>query len=226
MAAPLTRKNTVILSLDPDKVLLIEAMLMRGDSAPKVADRIQNEWGLLKDKQPSALIKALNRFRASAVAGKMIDKFEVKDSKGRTQIQKIDLEALRTKLNSYQSTQDLAITQQGRLNKILAQEHEKPNLLWAASREIRLLLEILQHLSALEFDLGITARVAKKHIVTDLTELSAVAKGELAVDMEDMESYRTLVNGFIEQVKTIEGSFKQLPEEEGVPVEEEEEDTP
>ena len=138
----------------------LDSRMMDGESAMKVAGWIQETKKLLVDQQQTSLKRMLDRYRHQELREKTFRRI--------TAAQKHQsLSVVHMRINAMTQLEELALTQKGRLMKMLKLEDGKPMLIGATSDELKLYKDLLVDLAKVQLETGVLARASRKLTVTD-----------------------------------------------------------
>lgn len=143
-------------SLGPELMAAIDTRLVAGETGKDIALWIQNDLGRLTDMKLPTLKKSLERYRASELRQKTIERIaNVQRHQSTTQLVQ--------RLNAMDELEEMAMIQRGRVEKLLVREAELPGgiLLKDTSNEIRLLKDMLVDLGRVQLETGVLARATK-----------------------------------------------------------------
>lgn len=148
-------KHATIKSLPLDKIEALEALLRKGESAPKIVSMIQDDWKLLTDVSFQALKKAVTRYKTDVVSNKIVE--TLKETGAVKKIEKLlaDIDALG-------ELGELIEIQKGRLKAALGKENLTQGLLLSqVSEAVRQLAIMLKQYQEMQFDLGVKQRAPR-----------------------------------------------------------------
>jgi hypothetical protein len=136
--------------LGPEKAKQVSNLLLQGEKISNLVERIQGEWKLMLDKKPETVRTILYRYNRGV-------------TKKQTVKRVIDTVTVskHVKVTTLTELADLCAKQKKRIEKALTMEDRAPLLLEAASREMRLLKDMLRDLALLQIETGILARAPK-----------------------------------------------------------------
>jgi hypothetical protein len=164
------RQYKTLTGLGQAKLDIIESMLIKNTSAPKVVAKIQEEWKLLTDMKPGTLQKQLVRYKKDKITPHLHSKVLIpSDTKGTED--KVDTLTIFTpvdkRIDAHTALTELVEMQMMRMQKLYNKEHGAPLLFDAMRKEMGLMKDLLNQLSDLQFDLGLLKKVApiQKHLI-------------------------------------------------------------
>ena len=179
------KKSKTIHDLDQEKFDIIESLLIKNTSAPKLVQKIQVEWGLLVDVKPETLQKQLVRYKKDKITPhlhahvKVPEVIQVKP-KGEPIGEELTVKTTvifarpDKRIDAHEALTELVEVQMIRLQKIYNREDATPMLMETVRQNIHTMSGLLKQLSDLQFDLGVAKRVSpiQKHLIGtfDLTE--------------------------------------------------------
>ena len=183
-------------SLTHDQMVAVEVMMAKGDSIPSIARTLQDDWKLLKDKNYPAVVKALQRYKAQVVKGRLVKhtttiSIEKVDGVEVQRVSKIREERLfddfDTKVDTFEALTSLINMQTGRVNKLFQTEMKmKVGILNQCTTEIKTLSRLLVQMTNLQLETGVLSRAPTKLAgeVAIFSELAASQEGTLNKDKE------------------------------------------
>lgn len=142
----------------------MDSRLMDGESAMKVAGWIQQHKKLLVDVQQTSLKRMLDRYRSRELRQKTFQRIA-------TAQKHHGLGFVAHRINAMAQLEELALTQKGRLLKILKLEDGKPMVIGAVSDELKLYKDLLVNLAHVQLETGVLQRVSRtvKGTIVDAT---------------------------------------------------------
>lgn len=161
-------KHSDLYSMGGDFVERMEALLVRGLSTRKVAQRIQDEWGLLKDIKVETLAKKVLRYKVDIMDHHLQTEVVVKSNaegapKDTTETHKIKrIFRKSAKIDVLEELEELVKFQMHRVERIAALEDPMPTVLKQTREEVRELSNLLKQMSELQMDVGLMNRVPHK----------------------------------------------------------------
>lgn len=180
------KKNTVsrpawFSELTAIQIAIIDSHLLKGETIPKLVDKIQKEWKVAVGVKRETAIKAIMRYKNTYIVpqqAKVVKKLT--SDKGIANIAAI-ADKLTIQIDPIEQLSALVKTQTARVHKLAAQEDKLPTLMDSQTKNITALVDMLFKLAALQMDLGILNKVATKHEVAVTAEhqlfLSSLSKG-------------------------------------------------
>lgn len=170
--------------LHADVLKEVDQRLLSGESPSSVAAWLQDELHQLTDIQPASLKKNLERYRASELKDKVIEKVVAK-TLGK------HVSGIHSKLNALEEMERLVAVQKARYEKALVKEEASPLPMKMVSDEGRLLKEMLVELGKLQLETGIGLQRAPKRI-TGAIEDPDGTKREFSWTEEQEKLYQQL----------------------------------
>lgn len=187
-----------LLKLGKDRLNLVDAMLIKGETPLKVARVIQGEWGQCLENTEVALRQMLYRYKDDNLADQLV----MNTSAAERVTQLAYLKDLREKFKGVEDLIDLCNVQKARLNKILMREEQMPVLMDQVSREMNSMASMVERTIRLQLDLGVIRPQGDGHHVDDEELRKVYAHSvQLSAKLKDM-THRAL--------QVIEGSFEEV----------------
>lgn len=188
-----------LLKLGRDRLNLVEAMLIKGETPLKVARVIQNEWGQCASNTEAALRQMLYRYKEDNLADKLV--MSVSAAERVTQM--AYLKDLRDKFRGVEDLIDLANIQKARLNKILMREEQMPVLMDQVSREMTTMANMVERTVRLQLDLGLVRPQDDGHHLDDDELRKVYAHSvQLSAKLKDMtrRALQVIEGNFVEVI--------------------------
>ena len=163
------RQYKILSSLGQAKLDIIESMLIKGTSTPKVQAKIQEEWKLLLDMKAGTLQKQLVRYKKDKISCHMHAKVDVPNPEGGTDTVTAPtiFAPIDKRIDAHTALTELVEMQMTRMNKLYSKEEPTPLLFDAMRKEVLAMGVLIKQLSELQFDLGLIKKVApvQKHLI-------------------------------------------------------------
>lgn len=203
-------RHSGLRALGRENLTAVESRIAAGATLMEISEFIQQELGFYRDVKPGTLQKQIQRYRQDIMNPRLLHAVESSAKTKETALAK-----LKDNLNVLQEVQELAVMQKLRIEKGLKRENEMPLLFTWMHKEILALDKVLSSVATIQMDLGILSRVPRKHIIADVSDLQRMAKEGHERSVVDLEEYRTAISEFQDMVRSLEGEFEDVSEDEG-----------
>jgi hypothetical protein len=160
--------------LSATQVAILDSHLLQDQSIPKLAQMLQEEWGLSKGTKRESVVKAIQRYK---IANIIPQQAKIVTSLGNphnnTAITKLlkATQAVEEFLDPVNGLRLVVEMQMARVNKLAKVEDKLPTLMDAQTKNLQLLADMLTNMTRIQLEIGLIKRVATKiEFSSDVTE--------------------------------------------------------